>query len=453
MVDHPGTPRPTATTHQEILMSDRDKQSVSARTHQKLEHFASRLKGLFETDSESGDEEESLEAEALMVDAVEARASDVHIDPVSDGYRLRYRIDGAIVDVTELNAEQGLKVVNQMRAMARLDPVRAMYPESGRFSYTLDDQVLDLRVTEAPCIAGDKLSIRLLTPDRVLQDIDELGLGEDDSSYLSAWLETVGGMMLTAGPTGSGKTTTLYALLHRLKMTDAQVVTLENPVEYEIPGINQIPINIAQGLDFATGAKGMLRLDPDYLVIGELRDEASATAAINAAAGGRATMASLHARDAVDTVTVLRNYGLDDFEIASNLDLVVAQRLVRRLCAECSLEREPDKRGRAWMESLSLEIPETVHVPNGCDACGGVGYRGRIGIFEIWRPSEEDYGRIVKHEHVHALRAGLADRGHDFLLDDGMHKARQGLVSIDDLRKLGALGARAALHDQSLLVR
>lgn len=432
-------------------MNSRDQQSAAIRTQKKLEHFASRLKGLFESDEQRDDEDESLEAEALMVDAAEARASDIHIDPVSDGYRLRYRIDGAIVDVTSLSDEQGLKLVNQIRALARLDPVRAMSPESGRFSYTLDDQVLDLRVTEAPCIAGDKLSIRLLTPDRVLQDIDELGLDDEGASYLAEWLETVGGLMLTAGPTGSGKTTTLYALLHRLKMTDAQVITLEHPVEYEIPGINQIPVNPAQGLDFAAGAKGMLRLDPDYLVIGELRDEASAEAAINAAAGGRATMASLHARDAVDTVTVLRNYGLDDFEIASNLDLVVAQRLVRRLCPECSLEREPDKRGRAWMKSLSLEIPETVHVANGCDACGGVGYRGRIGIFEIWRPTEDDYGRIVGHEHVHALRAGLAERGHAFLLDDGMRKAREGLISIDDLRKLGALGAASALHDETLL--
>lgn len=431
-------------------MSDRDERSITARTQDKLEHLASRLKSLFESAAESEDEEESLEAEALMVDAAEARTSDIHIDPVTDGYRLRYRIDGAIVDVTELSAEQGLKVVNQIRALARLDPVRAMLPESGRFSYTLDDKVLDLRVTEAPCIAGDKLSIRLLTPDRVLQDIDELGLDDQGTAYLADWLETVGGMMLTAGPTGSGKTTTLYALLHRLKMTDAQVITLEHPVEYEIPGINQIPVNLAQGLDFATGAKGMLRLDPDYLVIGELRDEESAGAAINAAAGGRATMASLHARDAVDTVTVLRNYGLDDFEIASNLDLVVAQRLVRRLCPECSLEREPDQRGRAWMKSLSLEIPETVHVANGCEACGGVGYRGRIGIFEIWRPTEEDYGRIVGHEHVHALRSGLAERGHAFLLDDGMRKAGEGLISIDDLRKLGALGAASTLRNETL---
>ncbi|HKL53075.1 MAG TPA: ATPase, T2SS/T4P/T4SS family [Wenzhouxiangellaceae bacterium] len=441
-------------------MSNRDEQSATTRTRKKLERFASRLKQLLESDDDEAkdkkndeQDEESLEAEALMIDAAEARASDVHIDPLGDGYRLRYRIDGAIVDVTDLSEEQGLKVVNQFRALARLDPIRALYPESGRFSYTLDDQVLDLRVTEAPCIAGDKLSIRLLASDRVLEDIQDLGLNEKGASYLADWLETVGGLMLTAGPTGSGKTTTLYALLHRLKMTDAEVITLEQPVEYEIPGINQIPVNIKQGLDFATGAKGMLRLDPDYLVIGELRDEASAEAAINAAAGGRATMASLHARDAIDTVTVLRNYGLDDFEIASNLDLVVAQRLVRRLCPDCSVEREPGERARAWMDSLELDVPESVHAAEGCDACGGVGYRGRIGIFEIWRPTEDDYGRIVKHEHVHALRAGLAERGHSFLLDDGMRKVGQGLISVDDLRKLGALGASTAQHDETLLAR
>lgn len=445
-------------------MSEQDAQSATTRTRKKLERFASRLKQLLESHgndsddegkqkNEAKEEEESLEAEALMADAAEARASDVHIDPIEDGYRLRYRIDGAIAEITELSAEQGLKIVNQFRALARLDPTRALYPESGRFSYTLDEQMLDLRVTEAPCIAGDKLSIRLLAPDRVLEDIGDLGLDEEGASYLAEWLETVGGMMLTVGPTGSGKTTTLYALLHRLKMTDAQVITLEQPVEYEISGINQIPINVAQGLDFATGAKGMLRLDPDYLVIGELRDEASAEAAINAAAGGRATMASLHARDAVDTVTVLRNYGLDDFEIASNLDLVVAQRLVRRLCPDCSGERAPSERTRAWMESLDLEVPDAVHYPEGCNACGGVGYRGRIGIFEIWRPTEDDYRRIVKHEHVHALRAALAERDHSFLLDDGMRKVREGLISIDDLRKLGALGESTARHDETLLER
>lgn len=438
-------------------MSNQDERSTPAGTRKKLERLASRLKQLLERDDEPVDvqpgDPESLEAEALMADAAEARASDVHIDPVGDGYRLRYRIDGVIADITDLGAEQGLKIVNQLRAMARLEPMRALQPESGRFSLALGEQVLDLRVTEAPCIAGEKLAIRLLALDRVLENIDDLGLDDEGASYLAGWLETVGGLMLTVGPTGSGKTTTLYALLHHLKVTDAQVITLEHPVEYEIPGINQIPINLAQGLDFATGVKGMLRLDPDYLVIGELRDAPSAEAAINAAAGGRATMASLHARDAVDSVTVLRNYGLDDFEIASNVDLVVAQRLARRLCPECREEREPGKRARAWMESLVLEVPETIHVPQGCDACGGTGYHGRVGIFEIWRPTEEDFERIVRHEHVHALRAALAERGHTFLLDDGMRKVRQGLVSVDDLSKLGALGARTAVQEETLLAR
>lgn len=434
-------------------MNDRDEASAAEKTRRKLEQFASRLKELLESDEERDEREDddALEAEALMKDAAEARATDVHIDPVSDGYRLRYRIDGAIVDVTDMSEEKGMKLVNQLRALARLDPVRAMYPESGRFSYMLDDGELDLRVTEAPCIAGDKLSIRLLTPASVLEDLEDLGLDETSAGYLSEWLETVGGMMLTAGPTGSGKTTTLYALLHQLKMTEAQVVTLEHPVEYEIPGINQISVNLKQGLDFATGAKGMLRLDPDYLVIGELRDEGSAEAAINAAAGGRATMASIHARDAADTITVLRNYGLDDFEIASNVDLVVAQRLVRKLCPECSQKGEPGRRARTWLESLDQSVPESVHHAVGCDRCGGIGYHGRIGIFEIWRPTDDDYAMIVEHESVHAIRAALADRGHSFMLDDGMRKVAEGLVSIDDLRRLGALGATTALEDESLL--
>jgi general secretion pathway protein E len=417
----------------------------------RLKHLASRLKTLIDEAGERpGDADESFEAETLVTDAADARATDVHLDPVADGYRVRFRIDGRLVDIARIDGELGLKLVNQLRALAELDPIRAQYPDSGRFSYMLDDRELDLRVTEAPCINGDKLSLRLLQPSRVHTDIEELGLHESGVRYLREWLDTIGGLLITAGPTGSGKTTTLYALLHRLKLVEAQVVTLEQPVEYGIDGINQIAVNPTQGLDFGAGARGMLRLDPDYLVIGELRERASAEAAINAAAGGRATMASLHARDAVDTVSVLRNFGLDDFEIASNLDLVVAQRLVRRLCAECRKEAVPTDRDRHWLASQSFDVPEHVFVAEGCDACSGLGYRGRIGLFEIWRPADGDYDLILKHRHIHELRSRLARRGHRFLLDDGMRKVENGTVALGDLRRLGALGARQALSEASL---
>jgi general secretion pathway protein E len=438
-------------------MSDDDSErSTVEAAGDRLKHFASRLKDLIEqarSDDDDEDERESIEAETLLSDAAEARATDVHLDPGEDTYRVRFRVDGELVEITRLERELGIRIVNQLRALARLDPVRATEPGSGRFSYMLDDYELDVRVTEAPCIDGDKLSVRLLTPARVVTDIEQLGLDESGVGYLRDWLETVGGMLLTVGPTGSGKTTTLYALLHQLKMTEAEVVTLEHPVEYGIDGINQIPVNPAQGLDFATGAKGMLRLDPDYLVIGELRDQHSAEAAINAAAGGRATMASLHARDAVDSVTVLRNFGLDDFEIASNLDLVVSQRLVRRLCSDCIEPTEPAARDRAWLDSQDFDVPDEVYHGTGCDTCGGLGYRGRIGLFEIWSPTDDDYEAIVEHCPTHRLRHALAERKHRFLLDDGMSKVREGLVALADLRRLGALGARQALDEPSLVSR
>jgi general secretion pathway protein E len=435
------------------MSDDNGTRSTVEAAGDRLKHFAARLKTLIERAGSDEQEAESIEAETLMSDAADARATDVHLDPAEDGYRIRFRVDGELVDITEVDRGLGIRIVNQLRAMARLDPVRATYPESGRFSYMLDEQELDVRVTEAPCICGDKLSVRLLTPARVVTDIEDLGLDESGVRYLRDWLETIGGMLLTAGPTGSGKTTTLYALLHRLKMTEAEVVTLEQPVEYGISGINQIPVNPAQGLDFAAGAKGMLRLDPDYLVIGELRDQDSAEAAVNAAAGGRATMASLHARDAADTVTVLRNFGMDDFEIASNLDLVVAQRLIRRLCADCREPAQPTARDRAWLASQDFEVPEQVYQGIGCDACGGLGFRGRIGLFEIWRPTDDDYEAIVRHRPTHELRQGLAERDHRFLLDDGMAKVRDGLIGIADLRRLGALGARQALDQPSLVSR
>jgi type II secretory ATPase GspE/PulE/Tfp pilus assembly ATPase PilB-like protein len=305
---------------------------------------------------------------------------------------------------------------------------------------------------EKVAAAGDRvrqLASRLWTliEDAAATETDEtagdgaLGLDEDDAAYLQNWLDTAGGMLLTAGPTGSGKTTTLYALLHRLKVSESVVVTLESPVEYAIPGINQMPVNAEQGLDFATGARGMLRMDPDYLVTGELRDETSTAAAINAVAGGRATMSSLHARDAVDTVSVLRNFGLSDLEIASSLELVVAQRLVRRLCGECREVAEPAARERAWLASLAMEVPDRVYIGAGCSACDGLGYRGRVGLFELWRPDDDDHERIVRHGSIHEMRAALAQRGHRFLLDDGLGKVEAGIVGLGDLRRAGTPGA------------
>lgn len=430
-------------------MSDKRESGTSERRVH--DHLAAALLPTLEDAQDGQEAAERTIAEATMRDAVDARASDIHLDAFRGRYRVRFRIDGVMVDVAEVDHDDGAQLVNQFRALARIDPVASHGPEDGRFSYTLDDLDLDVRVTGAPCVAGEKLAIRLLAPDRVRQDIGELGLEAQELQYLQAWLQGVGGMLLVAGPTGSGKTTTLYSLLHQLSLTDHQVLTLEDPVEYGISGINQMPVDPERGWDFAEGAQAMLRLDPDYLVIGELTQKESARAAANAAAGGKATMATIHSRDAADTVTVLRNYGLDDFEVAANLQLVVAQRLVRRLCPDCRQERAPEEQDRRWMKALALSVPERVWAACGCEQCQGMGFKGRIGVFEVWRPSDEEYSMILEHVGAHEIRRSLAEREHRFLLDDGLEKARVGVTSLSELRSLGALSATAARGRASLV--
>ena len=320
-----------------------------------------------------------------------------------------------------------------------MDPVPSVRCNEGGFSYSLDEVDLDLRVTAVPCVSGDKLAIRMLSPPEGVQEIRELGIPGHGVEWIGRWMDATGGMFLVAGPTGSGKTTTLYALLHELKLGDSHVITLEDPVEYEIPGINQIQVNPVHDLTFATGTPAMLRLDPDYVLIGEIRDEPSAQAAVSVATSGRALMGTLHSRDAVGTITALRNLGLDDYEIASNLGLVAAQRLVRKLCPECRTKRPPDEVERQWLRDCGRKIPEQTWAAQGCPSCDNLGFRGRTGIFEVWQPGEEDYAMILRHENEHALRHALIARGEPLMLDDGIAKVEEGITTLRELLRTGTL--------------
>jgi general secretion pathway protein E len=383
--------------------------------------------------------EETLEADVLLKDAVQARATDLHLDPFPDHYRARLRIDGIMVDALELSPELGRRLSHQFKALANLDPVPSVRCNEGGFSYALDELDLDLRVTAVPCVSGDKLAIRMLSPPEGVQEIRELGIPGHGVEWIGRWMDATGGMFLVAGPTGSGKTTTLYALLHELKLSDSHVITLEDPVEYEVPGINQIQVNPVHDLTFATGTPAMLRLDPDYVLIGEIRDEASAQAAVSVATSGRALMGTLHSRDAVGTITALRNLGLDDYEIASNLGLVAAQRLVRKLCPECRIKRPPDEVEKQWLRDCGREIPEQTWSAQGCASCDNLGFRGRTGIFEVWQPGEEDYAMILRHENEHALRHALIARGEPLMLDDGIAKVEEGITTLRELLRTGTL--------------
>ncbi len=412
------------------------------------DHLATDLVATLSTATESVGEEHRPEAVAVLRDARRERATDIHLDPQSSGLLIRFRIDGVVHDVALLPHPEAVRLVNQLKTMARLNPMAAFAPEEGRVTCYVDEEELDLRITVAPCLAGDKMAIRLLEPYRVRHRLEELGLHDRDLEHIQEWVDNINGMFLVAGPTGSGKTTTLYALLHVLKVHERNIVTIEDPVEYQIEGVNQIQVDRTHGLDFASGVKSMLRLDPDYMLLGEIRDEASARAAINAAASGRVLMSTLHSRDAVGVVTVLRNFGLRDHEIASELTMVVTQRLVRTLCPHCKEARAPAERDVSWLACLGFDAPERVWYPVGCDRCSGIGYLGRTGVFELWRIADEDYDLILRHADEHAIHTSLARRGHVFLLSDGLVKLAGGLTSVQELRAMGSFGGPRHLTDQ-----
>ncbi len=380
-------------------------------------------------------------ADALLRDALRERATDVHIDSQTQDLLVRMRIDGVVHDALRLDKAIGQQLSNQLKNLARLDPVTRFVAEDARISYEIDGNEVDVRLTRAPCLHGDKLSIRLFEIPSTPYQLDELGLHAEGLEQIQEWLGNISGMLLVAGPAGSGKTTTLYALLHRLKLHERNIITVEDPVEYQVDGINHIQIDKFHGMNFVEGVKAMLRLDPDYVMLGEIRDSDSAHAALTAASSGRALMSTLHSRDAVAAVEALRNYGLNGHEISANLMLVISQRLVRRLCPHCRVQAGPNNAEKHWLHELGRAMPEKVWHARGCDECNGVGYRGRIGVFEVWRINAEEYQLVLDEADRRTLYQHLAARGHPFLIDDGLAKVAEGVTSLSELRGMGGYGA------------
>ena len=377
-------------------------------------------------------------AEALLTDAMRHGATDIHITPQSRFVQLRFRIDGALFDVANLAAEEGMRILRYFKTAGELPMDTAFRPQDARVTFEMGDRELDLRLATAPCIAGEKLAIRILDPDRIEKRIEDLGLRPDDQREIELWSNRVSGMFLVAGPTGSGKTTTLYALLHELKLLERSVVAVEDPIEYQVDGIAQMQIDPKRGLTFAAGLKAMLRLDPDYLLLGEIRDSESAQVALEAASAGRALMSTIHSRDPVGAVTALRNWGLQDFEIAAVLEVVVTQRLVRKLCTHCRRLEAPRQEDVLWLVSLRLPVPKRTWYAVGCDKCRGIGFSGRTGVFGIWALNEADYHRILSHDDERSMRENLAKRGYHSLLANGLEMVAEGTTSIDELRMVGS---------------
>ena len=322
----------------------------------------------------------------LIAEAARQGASDIHVEPFETSLRVRLRVDGVMREVLDLPARLAPLLVSRVKVMARLDIAEKRVPQDGRIPLALGGKTLDVRVSTLPSRAGERVVMRLLDKDQALLGLDELGMRPD---VLQATLEALAqpnGIVLVTGPTGSGKTTSLYASLARLNDGSRNILTVEDPVEYAIAGIGQTQANAKVGLTFAAGLRAILRQDPDVVMVGEIRDAETAQIAVQASLTGHLVLSTVHTNDALGAVTRLRDMGIEPFLLASTLRLVLAQRLVRRLCPDCRAPREADAASRRL---LGPECDGTLHQATGCAACSHTGYQGRVALYEAVRIDEQ----------------------------------------------------------------
>ena len=408
-----------------------------------VEALASQASEQLETDDEQL--ESALEeapivklVQAIMTQAVGDRASDVHIEPTERDVRVRFRVDGVLHDVmhSPKNIQGGL--ISRLKVMADLNIAEKRVPQDGRISMRVGGRTLDLRVATLPTVYGEKIVIRVLDKSQALLRLEDLGFSDDAYKRFSASFSKPYGAILVTGPTGSGKSTTMYATLNILNQEDRNIITVEDPVEYRLDGVNQMQVNPKAGLTFASALRSILRADPDIVLIGEIRDKETATIAIEAALTGHLVLSSLHTNDAASAISRLVEMEVETFLVASAIDCVVAQRLFRMLCERCKEAYKPEHAeliAAGYPEWLIPEI-ETLFRPTGCSACSNTGYRGRAGLYEVMPMTEEIQRLTVDRASADDIRKVAIEQGMMTLRDDGLEKARMGRTSIGEIARV-----------------
>jgi type IV pilus assembly protein PilB len=378
---------------------------------------------------------------AMISDAVREGASDIHAEPVDGAVVVRYRNDGVLREVMRLPEAAGAALVRRVKVWAKLDITDPLRPHDGRASARVEGQVVDLRVSTMPIARrGEKVVIRILERTMVRGSVGDLGLLPHEHDLLQRLLGFREGMLLVTGPTGSGKTTTLYSALNQLKTGKVNIVTVEDPVEYDIGGISQIQVSDAQGLTFAKALRSVLRQDPDIVLVGEIRDRETADTAVQAGFSGHFVLSTLHTNDAPSAIVRLRDMGIDAFKIAAVLKGVVAQRLIRRLCPACSKPVAVETLPVEARPAADWQTPVDVRQAVGCRACNGRGYRGRIAVMEIM-PVDETVSRLIDAGALsEALGQAARKSGFRTLWESGMERVWSGVTSLDELTRV--LGER-----------
>ena len=380
-----------------------------------------------------GDEPIIRLVDSMLSEAVRMRASDIHIEAGTHQVSMRYRIDGVLHDVNSAPTALHGPMVSRVKIMAGLNIAEKRLPQDGRLQLTVEHRSLDVRISILPATHGESIVMRLLDRSQPIRGLAEMGTGPDEQRRWDELIHRPHGMVLVTGPTGSGKTTTLYGALAILNQPDRKLITVEDPVEYQLSGVNQVLVKSSIGLTFAAGLRSMLRQAPDVIMVGEIRDQETAQIAVQAALTGHLVLSTLHTNDAPSAITRLIDMGIPPFLIASTVQGVLAQRLVRKICPECRITDNATAEERAF-----LGAPEVVQVirSNGCDKCHGSGYFGRIGVFELLTVSDAIRGLIVGRPTASTIRQAALKEGMRGMRDDGCAKIREGLTTMAEVLRV-----------------
>lgn len=398
----------------------------------------------FTTASDGGVGEESQPGEndapinqlvqGIIADAVRSRASDIHLEPLGRTFRVRCRIDGVLAEVSAPPRRLQAAIISRLKIMANISIAEKRLPQDGRIRIAAAGRTLDLRVSSLPTVHGESIVMRVLDEEGLKPGLPELGLMPEERLQFERLIDSSDGMVLVTGPTGSGKTTTLYSCLHRLNRTARKIITVEEPVEYQLSGINQVPVNAAIGMTFASALRAMLRQAPNVVMVGEIRDRETADIAINASLTGHLVLSTLHTNDAPSAVTRLIDIGAKPFLVAAALRASVAQRLVRRNCPHCRVAWAPSGAELQLLNATpSLLAGATFMRGRGCDACHGTGFLGRIGIFEIFLVNDEIRALICGRATGSRLRREARRSGFGTMREDGIRKVLAGHTTIAEV--------------------
>lgn len=374
----------------------------------------------------------------IISNAVAQRASDIHFDPQEVELKIRYRVDGVLMTERTLPKHMQNVIIARLKIMANLNITESRVPQDGRIKLSVNFKPIDIRISTLPSIYGEKIVMRILDLSNALDRLDKIGFSTRNEQTFKSMISVPNGIVLITGPTGSGKSSTLYAALHHLNEEAVNIITIEDPVEYQLTGINQVQVNEAVGMTFATGLRSILRQDPDIVMIGEIRDIETAQISIRASLTGHLVLSTLHTNSAVAALTRLIDMGVEPFLISSSLTGVVAQRLVRRICRDCVETVEPTDREREIFAQSNIQM-EHIQRGRGCGNCNNTGYRGRIAIHEVLPITDDIRGLIMSAANSTKIQQEVKKAGMSFLLDDGLDKVKQGLTTTEEVLRVATI--------------